>query len=268
MVYLGYLAAILIGISLGLIGAGGSILTIPVLVYLIGIPAVNATSYSLFIVGLSAFIGSLTYFKNKLISLRTVFVFGIPSVLSIFFTRKYLLHAIPDHLFNIGQMEITKNALLMLLLAVLMVVASFTMIKKTPAIKMDVQQNNQQYRYFLIFQQGIIVGALVGLVGAGGGFLIIPALVMLEKLSMKKAIGTSLAIIALNSSVGFLSDFGVHQFDWNFLFKFSGFAIGGIIIGTYLSKYVSGVKLKPAFGWFILVMGIYIISREIITGFF
>jgi uncharacterized protein len=263
MVYLGYIAAVLIGILLGLIGAGGSILTIPVLVYLIGIPPVNATSYSLFIVGISAFIGGLRYLKNNLICLRTTLVFGLPSVISIFFTRKYLLHAIPDHLFNVGQIEITKDAGLMILLASLMLVASYSMIKKPSSVRVDGNKTNEQYRYFLIFQQGIIVGALVGLVGAGGGFIIIPALVMLAKLPMKKAIGTSLAIIALNSSIGFLSDFGVHQFDWNFLFVFSGFAITGIIIGSYLSKYISGVKLRPAFGWFILLMGVYIISKEL-----
>lgn len=263
MVYLGYIAAVLIGILLGLVGAGGSILTIPVLVYLIGIPPVNATSYSLFIVGISAFIGGLRYLKNNLISLRTALVFGLPSVVSIFFTRKYLLHAIPDHLFNVGHMEITKDAALMILLAVLMVVASYSMIKKPTIVRADSHKHNEQYRYFLIFQQGIIIGILVGLVGAGGGFLIIPALVMLAKLPMKKAVGTSLAIIALNSSIGFLSDFGVHQFDWNFLFIFSAFAISGIIVGSYLSKYISGVKLKPAFGWFVLLMGIYIISKEL-----
>ncbi|MGZ4058757.1 MAG: sulfite exporter TauE/SafE family protein [Bacteroidia bacterium] len=263
MVYLGYIAAVLIGILLGLIGAGGSILTIPVLVYLIGIPPVNATSYSLFIVGISAFIGGLRYLRNNLICLRTTLVFGLPSVISIFFTRKYLLHAIPDHLFNIGQIEITKDAALMILLATLMMVASYSMIKKPSSVRIDSHKDNEQYRYFLIFQQGILVGALVGLVGAGGGFIIIPALVMLAKLPMKKAVGTSLAIIALNSSIGFLSDFGVHQFDWNFLFIFSGFAISGIIIGSYLSKHISGVKLKPAFGWFILLMGVYIISKEL-----
>ncbi len=263
MEYLGFIAAILIGISLGLIGAGGSILTIPVLVYLIGISAVDATSYSLFIVGISAFIGVLSYVKNNLICFKTAIVFGIPSVISIFITRKFLLHIIPDSLFFIGSVEITKNIALMLLLAILMMIASYSMIKKNPAIKIDEEKHSEEYRTFLIFQQGIIVGILVGLVGAGGGFLIIPALVMLAKLPMKKAIGTSLAIITINSFVGFVSDFGNHQFDWKFLAVFSSFAILGIIIGTYLSKFISGEKLKPFFGWFVLVMGVFIVLKEL-----
>lgn len=264
MEYIGYFAAILIGILLGLIGAGGSILTIPVLVYLIGIEPVRATSYSLFIVGVSALIGGLRYMKNNLICLRTMLVFGIPSVISIFFTRKYLLHAIPQHLFNIGSVEVTKDAALMILLAILMIIASYTMIRKPSSVRMDLHRhNNEQYRYFLIFQQGVIVGILVGLVGAGGGFLIIPALVVLAKLPMKKAVGTSLAIIAFNSSIGFLSDFGTHDFDWKFIGIFSGFAVLGIVLGSYLTKYVSGSKLKPGFGWFILVMGVYIIGKEL-----
>jgi uncharacterized membrane protein YfcA len=266
MVFVGYIAAVFIGISLGLIGAGGSILTIPVLVYLLGIPAINATSYSLFIVGMSAFAGVLRYLKHNLVCVKTVLVFGVPSVLGVFTTRKFLLHRIPDHLFFIGSIDVTKNAALMILLAVLMIIASVSMIRKTPNVRTDLEKNNVQYRYFLIFQQGIVVGCLVGLLGAGGGFLIIPALVVLAKLPMKKAVGTSLAIIALNSTIGFLSDFGVHQFDWQFLSKFTGLAIAGIIIGTYLNKFISGVKLKPAFGWFILVMGFYIITKELILG--
>ncbi len=263
MEYLGYLAAILIGVSLGLIGAGGSILTIPVLVYMIGISPVNATSYSLFIVGVSAFIGGIRYLQNNLICLRTVMFFGIPSVFSIFITRKYLLHAIPEHLITIGAIDISKNTALMLLLSLLMIVAAYAMMRKPKAIKVNLEANTDQYRYFLIVQQGLIVGAFVGLVGAGGGFLIIPALVMLAKLPMKKAVGTSLAIVTINSIIGFLSDFGVHQFNWTFLLVFSSFAIGGIILGSYISKFVSGTKLKPAFGWFILVMGVFIITKEL-----
>jgi uncharacterized membrane protein YfcA len=265
MEILGYAAAVVIGISLGLIGAGGSILTIPVLVYLMGIAPVNATSYSLFIVAISAFTGVLGYLRHGLVSLPTVLLFGLPSVLGVFISRKYLLHAIPEDLFDIGSLHVTRNGFLMMLLAVLMVIASYSMIRKMPSIRVNAHAD-RHYHNFLIFQQGIVVGVVVGLVGAGGGFLIIPALIMLARLPMKKAIGTSLAIVALNSTIGFLSDFGVHQFDWRFLLVFSGFAISGIVAGSYISKFVSGTQLKPAFGWFILAMGVIIFGQELFSG--
>lgn len=261
MEYIGYMAAVLIGIILGVIGAGGSILTIPVLVYLMNIKPIDATSYSLFIVATSAFIGAIGYYKNKLICFRTVIAFGIPSVISIFLTRRYLLHLIPNKLFIIGETIFTRDMTLMILLAVLMLLSSYSMIKKKVVTIED--NSNAPYNYFSILQQGIIIGVLVGLVGAGGGFLIIPALVMLAKLPIKKAIGTSLAIIVINSFIGFLSDFSRHEFDWQFLFLFSGLAVMGILFGTYLSKFISGAKLKPTFGWFVLIVGIYIISKEL-----
>jgi uncharacterized membrane protein YfcA len=264
MLYLGYLAAILMGMLLGLIGAGGSIVTIPVLVYLVAIPAINATSYSLFIVGISAFIGVLRYVQNGLVSFKTLLVFGTPSIVSIYLTRKYLLHRLPEFIEGPFGLVFTQNSFLMVLLSMLMLVAAFSMLRKTKVIRVDRQKSEEEYRYFLIFQQGIVVGILVGLVGAGGGFLIIPALVILAKLPMKKAIGTSLAIIALNSTIGFLSDFRSHQFDWPFILKFTAFAVIGIIAGSYSSRYVSGSRLKPAFGWFILVMAVFICLKELI----
>ncbi|MEO6901980.1 MAG: sulfite exporter TauE/SafE family protein [Bacteroidia bacterium] len=261
MEYLGYMAAVLIGIVLGLIGAGGSILTIPVLVYLMKIKPIEATSYSLFIVATSALIGVISYFKNKLICFKTVISFGIPSVISIFLTRRYLLHLIPSELYTIGEITITKDMVLMILLAVLMLLSSYSMIKKKAIILED--NSNAPYNYYSIFRQGIIIGILVGLVGAGGGFLIIPALVLLAKLPIKKAIGTSLAIITINSFIGFLSDFSQHKFDWPFLLVFSGLAVLGILLGSYLAKFISGAKLKPTFGWFVLIVGVYIISKEL-----
>jgi uncharacterized membrane protein YfcA len=261
MEYIGYMAAVVIGIVLGVIGAGGSILTIPVLVYLMKVKPIDATSYSLFIVATSAFIGVISYFKNKLICFRTVIAFGIPSVISIFLTRRYLLHLIPNELFTIAETTFTKDMILMILLAILMLLSSYSMIRKKVVTLED--HPNAPYNYYSILRQGITIGMLVGLVGAGGGFLIIPALVMLAKLPIKKAIGTSLAIIVINSFIGFLSDFSQHEFDWQFLSLFSGLAVLGILLGTYLSKFISGAKLKPTFGWFVLIVGIYIISKEL-----
>lgn len=257
----GYLGAVLIGISLGLIGAGGSILTVPVLVYLFSIDAVLATTYSLFIVGTTSIAGSLTYFKKGLVHLKTVLLFGIPSIISVFFTRAYILPAIPHNIFNAGNFTVTKSILLLLLFAVLMIFASYKMIKKCKDCKGD-QKQVQHSNYRVSILQGTFVGFVTGLIGAGGGFLIIPALVNLLKLPMKTAVGTSLLIISINSITGFL--FSLHNsiIDWKLLLMISTIAIIGILVGSFISTKINGSKLKPAFGWFVLVMGIYIIIKE------
>lgn len=256
----GYIASILIGISLGLIGGGGSILTVPVLVYLFSVDAVLATGYSLFIVGTTSAIGSLNYFRKNLVNIKTAIIFGIPSIIAVFLTRAYIVPAIPNDIVHIGELVITKNLFIMALFAVLMLAASFSMIKKS-TIAVDAENGVQKFNYPLIIVEGIVVGTLTGLVGAGGGFLIIPALVILSKLPMKEAIGTSLVIIAAKSLIGFLGE-SFETLDWTFLLSVSAFAIVGIFIGTALSKRVDGDKLKPAFGWFVLVMGIYILIKE------
>jgi uncharacterized membrane protein YfcA len=258
----GYLSSIIIGVSLGLIGGGGSILTVPVLVYLFSVDAVLATAYSLFIVGLTSAVGSFSYFRKKLVNIRTAIVFGVPSIAAVFFTRAYVVPAIPTEIMTIGSLVITKSILMMVIFASLMIAASYSMIKKDKTIKVDTDQK-QQFNYPLIIIEGVVVGLLTGLVGAGGGFLVIPALVLLSKLHMKEAVGTSLVIIAAKSLIGFLGESSETIIDWTFLMKISGFAIIGIFIGTALSKKIDGDKLKPAFGWFVLVMGIYIIIREL-----
>ena len=259
----GYLASIFIGISLGLIGGGGSILTVPVLVYLFSIDAVLATAYSLFIVGTTSVVGSFSYFQKGLVNIKTAVVFGIPSIISVFLTRAFIVPAIPQEIFSIGNFTVTKSILLMLLFAVLMIFASYSMIKKDKKT-CDETPQKQQFNYPLILVEGTVVGILTGLVGAGGGFLIIPALVVLSKLPMKEAVGTSLVIIAAKSLIGFFGESGNTIIDWIFLSKIIVFAIVGIFIGMALSRKIDGSKLKPAFGWFVLVMGIYIIIKETI----
>jgi uncharacterized membrane protein YfcA len=256
----GYIAAIFIGISLGLIGGGGSILTVPVLVYLFRIDAIIATTYSLFIVGLTSAFGSVSYFKNKLVNLKVAITFGVPSVISVFITRNYLLPLLPDQIMSIGNFLVTKNILLMLLFAILMIMASWSMIAKG---KTPESENSTSTNYTKVILQGTIVGMVTGLVGAGGGFLIIPALVKFLKLPIKSAIGTSLVIITLNSLLGFVGSMSNISIDWSFLGTIAAIAIVGIFIGTYLSLKINGAKLKPAFGWFVLVMGIYILLKEI-----
>lgn len=262
MEILGYLAAVLIGVSLGLIGGGGSILTVPVLVYIFGIDALLATEYSLFIVGISSVAGSLSYFKNGWVDLKTAFIFGTPSFISLFLTRTYILPLIPDEIFRAGHFLLTKDIFLLLIFAVLMILASYKMIRKNVEVNPVLIHSNKN-NSLLAAGEGSIVGILTGLVGAGGGFMIIPALVNLLKTPMKVAIGTSLVIISFNSLIGFFSSVGSVKLQWDLLITISAIAILGIIIGAWLSKKIDGKKLKPAFGWFILIMGIYMIIKEI-----
>jgi hypothetical protein len=263
MEIVGYIASLVIGISLGIIGGGGSILTVPVLVYLFRVQPVIATAYSLFIVGSTSFIGSFPKYKGGEINLKTAIIFGIPSIAAVYATRAFIVPAIPDEIFTIGNLEVTKSLLMMLLFAILMVVASISMIRNKNIKPEEDKAVKQKFNYPLILVEGMVVGMLTGLVGAGGGFLIIPALVLLSKLPMKQAVGTSLIIIAAKSLIGFTGDLGKEAMDWKLLLSVTGLAIIGIFIGNMLSKKLSAEGLKKGFGWFVLVMGVYIILKEL-----
>ncbi|MBL7683929.1 MAG: sulfite exporter TauE/SafE family protein [Flavipsychrobacter sp.] len=261
MEILGYLASLLIGLSLGLIGGGGSILTVPVLVYLFGVDPVLATAYSLFIVGTTSLVGTYPKYKSGEVNLKTAIIFGIPSIIAVYFTRAVIVPAIPKEVFSIGDFVVTKALLMMILFAILMVFASVSMIRDKKKNTDEAQE--QKFNYPMIILEGSLVGVLTGLVGAGGGFLIIPALVLLSKLPMKQAVGTSLLIIAAKSLIGFTGDLGTQTMDWTLLLSVTALAVVGIFAGNILSKKVSAASLKKGFGWFVLVMGIYIIIKEL-----
>lgn len=260
---IGYIAALFIGLSLGLIGGGGSILTVPVLVYLLGIEPVLATAYSLFIVGLTSLVGGVKAYRQGVVDLKTALVFGTPAIVSVYLTRRFLLPSIPDVFFSFEGMVLTKPLFLMLLFAVIMFLASISMIRKKCSFTSEEQDEQAvTYNYVAIVLEGLFVGVLTGLVGAGGGFLIIPALVLFSKLPMKKAVGTSLFIIAAKSLIGFTGDLAHIQMDWIFLFQFSIISIAGIIVGVFLSRKISSCRLTHGFGWFVLLMSIYILIKE------
>ena len=263
-IYLGFFLAILVGVTLGLVGSGGSILTVPILVSVFNIKPEVAFVYSLFIVGTTAIFGSVRAYNQKNIDLRIAFSFGVTSILAVYLTRVFIVPSLPNVLFTMGNFQVNKDSYLLLLFAILMLMASFTMIRK----KNYLVDNNQQWietnkRLIFIFS-GIIVGIITGLVGAGGGFLIVPILFLIGRLPMNKAVGTSLLIISLNSMVGFVSNFH-HKMniDWVFLLSFSVFTVLGILIGTYLNRFIDGQKLKRIFGCFVMLLGIYIIISSL-----
>jgi uncharacterized membrane protein YfcA len=260
MEILGYASAVAIGLILGLLGGGGSILAIPVLVYLFDIEPVRASAYSLFVVGITSLVGVGPKYKEGLVNFRAALLFGVPSVLSIFSTRKWFVPFIPDPVVSFGELELSKRLLLLGLFAVLMILAALPMIRKQS--ESDAPPSPKPV-YQLVLQ-GIGVGFITGLVGAGGGFLIIPALVFLGGLKFKTAAGTSLLIIGLNSLMGFLGDVLNYPMDWPFLLYLTGLSILGIFIGARLSNLISGSALKRTFGWFILATGIYILLKEAI----
>jgi len=258
----GYLGALLIGVVLGLVGGGGSILTVPILVYLFHLNPVLATAYSLFIVGITALVGTIRNFRKGIVDVKIGTVFAIPAFIAVYATRKYLLPAIPEVLYASDNLELSKDLAIMLFFALIMMMAAYSMIKKKKHQKDEVDKTIS-LNIPLIVIEGIVVGVLTGLVGAGGGFLIIPALVVLAKMPMKKAVATSLLIITVKSLIGFTGDLGNFEIDWNFLLLFSLLSIVGIFIGGFMNNWIDGKKLKSAFGWFVILMAVYIILKEL-----
>lgn len=258
MEYLGYFASIIIGLSLGLIGGGGSILTIPILVYLFAIDPETATSYSLFIVGITSLFGCISHYKMGNLKIKSALYFAVPSVFSILIIREVIFPKIAATLFSIASYQVSKNFLIMIVFSVLMIAAAIAMIRKTKTIPTPTKTNYTQLGII-----GFLIGIVTGFLGAGGGFLIIPSLLFFAKLPMKQAIGTSLLIIFINSSIGFGGDLYIGTpINYLFLITISGMAFIGMLIGLHVSKKIDGARLKPIFGWFVLVMGLFIITKE------
>lgn len=256
----GYASALIIGVSLGLIGGGGSILAVPVLAYLFSVNEKVATAYSLFIVGSSALVGGLKLHFKGLVDWRTAIVFGIPAIIGVTLVRHYVVPALPDVLFTVSDFDFTRRMGMFGLFAVLMIPAAISMLKEK---KEKQPSGDVKYNYPLILVEGLIVGAITGIIGAGGGFLIIPALVILANVEMKVAIATSLIIIAFKSLSGFfLGDALTMEINWQFLAVFTSLSLVGIFIGSYLGTFIDGKKLKKGFGYFILLMAIFIFYME------
>ncbi|MFD1163465.1 MULTISPECIES: sulfite exporter TauE/SafE family protein [Hwangdonia] len=255
---LGYIGALIVGLVLGLIGGGGSILTVPLLVYLLGYNPIIATAYSLFVVGTTSMVGTYQKFKEGLVDFKTGLAFSFPSFIAVYLSRRYLVPGIPDTLFSFGNYTLTKEMGIMVFFAIIMLLASYSMITN----KKEADLIAEKQAYYKTFIQGLVIGTITGIIGAGGGFLYVPALVLWANIPMKKAVGTSLIIVTINSLIGFTGDIQTIEIEWLFLLTFTFISVIGIVIGVFLSKFISSKKLKKSFGFFTLIMAFYIIYKE------
>ena len=259
---LGFFGALLIGIILGITGGGGSILTVPTLVYILNYNPIIATAYSLFIVGTTSGIGTIQNFKKGLVVPKKAFQFAVPSLIGVYLTRKFIVPKIPDVVFYFGSLKLSKDTFLMILFAIVMLIAAYSMLKNNKKNEL-IERTTKTITVVII--QLFFVGVLIGLIGAGGGFLIIPALLNFAQLPIKKAIGTSLLIIAINSLIGFIGDVQNTIIDWTFLLIFTTISVAGIFIGLYIQKFINEKMLKKLFGVFVLIMAIFILYKELLS---
>lgn len=261
MEIVGYIASLFIGVSLGLIGAGGSILTLPVMVYLFHVPVMEATSYSLFIVGLTSLLGAGYQYKQEQVNGKVAIIFCLASLTVVSLIRRYVMPSVPPQLFTMYGVPVTSALISMVLFSILMMAAAFAMIRRKRSGETPMPPSSRNLpRLWLC---GIVVGVVTGFLGAGGGFILIPSLVLLLGLPMKEAIGTSLLIIALNSLVGFALDLHHVAVEWKLLGYVTLFAAAGILAGMALGKKLSAQKLKISFGWFVMALGIVILLKEL-----
>lgn len=261
MVVLGYVAIVGIGIVLGSMGAGGSMLAIPVLVYIFMIDVDTASAYSLFLVGITSLAGAGLNRRKQLVSMRTAFGFGIPSVTGAFICRKWIIVLIPDLIWECGGLQITKAHTLLVLFSVLMTVSSVAMlVKQEPRGPSLCRPDGPR-----LMGLGFVVGCVASLAGAGGGFLILPALIILARLPFATAAGTSLLIIACNCLVAFCGDVLNRAIDWHFLLALTALAILGLLSGYWWHrKNQCRVSWKRGFAWFTMAVGVMILVKEMV----
>lgn len=234
-------------------------LSIPVLVYLFGIEPQLATSYSLLLIGISASSGAYQNIRKKLVAYNAALYYGVPSIIAVYSVRRWVMPNLPKVLFHIGSYTVDKSLYILTILAVVMLIAGYKMITSgPPAEDSEHEINHLQLAFF-----AVMIGAFLGLVGAGGGFLMVPALIYFANVPTKKAIGTSLLLVAVNSFIGFLGDMRSHVvIDWSFFLAFACFSIVGVFIGQYLAGHIQNNKLKRYFGWFILITAVFIVVKE------
>lgn len=258
---LGYLCAIAIGLSLGLIGGGGSVLAVPIMVYILGVSAKSAIAMSLFVVGCVSLLGVIPHWRQGNVNLKTFVVFTPAAMVGTFLGAK------------LAGLPWVSDTLQLVAFGIVMVGASVLMIRKsTKRVPSSVgAMANQELHamphgplplWLLIPIEGVVVGVLTGFVGVGGGFLIIPALVLLGGIPMKEAVGTSLLIIAFKSAIGFMEYLNHVTLDWQLMITFTLAASIGIVAGAYLSPRIDGHHLQKGFGYFVLAVAVFVLLKR------
>jgi len=257
---IGYIALIGIGMVLALTGGGGSLLSVPILVYLFSLDVVTATSYSLFIVGTTSLFGAWLKQKDQRIDIRSGIIFTACSVVAIFSTRKWIVPSIPDEVFVYGNVALTKRVLILGVFALLAIVSSMAILLK----RNYKTEKLEPPRLKMLVPVSFGTGILVGFVGAGGGFLILPSLSFFARLPFKIALGTTLLVIGMNSLIGFVGDVLNYEINWSFLLVITALAITGMVIGNNYTNRIPIQRVRDSFGWLVLTIALAILVTEFV----
>lgn len=246
---LGLLLAAAVGLSLGVLGGGGSILTVPIFVYVLGFAAKPAIAMTLPVVGITSLVGATGHWRAGNVKLREALAFGLVAMAGAYAGARLAV--------------LLSGGIQLTMLAVVMLAAAISMLRRSaPGAPSGGSVTTAPVSRWVVLAVGVGVGMLTGLVGIGGGFLIVPALVLLARLPMKQAVGTSLIVIAMNSAAGFTGYVGQVDIPWRFVSAFTAVAIVGILVGTYLVRFVSQQALKRAFAVFLLLVGSAILYQN------
>ena len=265
-----YAIGLLIGLVMGLIGGGGSVV-LPTFIYLLKINEILATAYTLLLVGVTAIFGAVPRVRAKQVDFASVVTLGIPIFIGTMIVRYGIQH-VPENLFSIGSVRVTRQMAILLIFASILLLSFASMagfIGKNLKPRTNFRKDSPVAYYVTLMSCGLLIGLISATVGAGGGVMIVPLLVLVMGVEMKTVIGTSLTIMAIKSPVSFFLSDAItlrDQIDWWFLLTFGSIMIVGAIIGSRLAKRVDSDSLKKGFAWFILLMACYIFIKEIFFG--